>query len=252
MPIHDWTKVDAGLFHDFHQSWTVGLRDALNSSVLPSDYFALVEQNISGPIPDVLALKLAGNKDGVARGDSSSVQPSDGVAAVVVAEQPPRTCLTQRSVAAAYVRKANQVRVRHRHGDVVAVIEIISPGNKSSQSEFQALIRKSCELIRQGIHLLVVDLFPPGKRDPQGIHAAIWSEFEDDPLVRPANKPLTVASYDSGAEYVAYVEFVAVNDSLPEMPLFLRPEVYVPAPLESTYQRSWSAFPGALKGLLES
>jgi hypothetical protein len=21
MPIHDWTRVDAGIFHDFHQSW---------------------------------------------------------------------------------------------------------------------------------------------------------------------------------------------------------------------------------------
>ena len=41
MPIHDWTRVDAGLFHDFHQSWTVALRNALNSGVLPADYFAL-------------------------------------------------------------------------------------------------------------------------------------------------------------------------------------------------------------------
>jgi hypothetical protein len=35
MPIHDWTRVDAGLFHDFHQSWTVALCNALNSGVLP-------------------------------------------------------------------------------------------------------------------------------------------------------------------------------------------------------------------------
>ncbi len=26
MPIHDWTRVDAGLFHDFHQSWSIALR----------------------------------------------------------------------------------------------------------------------------------------------------------------------------------------------------------------------------------
>jgi len=32
-------------------------------------------------------------------------------------------------------------------------------------------------LIRQGIHLLVIDLFPPGQRDPQGLHKAIWDEF---------------------------------------------------------------------------
>ena len=51
MPIHDWTRVDAGLFHDFHQRWTVSLSNALNAGVLPADYFALVEQNIRGPIP---------------------------------------------------------------------------------------------------------------------------------------------------------------------------------------------------------
>jgi hypothetical protein len=30
VPIHDWTCVDAGLFHAFHQSWIVKLCDALN------------------------------------------------------------------------------------------------------------------------------------------------------------------------------------------------------------------------------
>jgi hypothetical protein len=28
MPVHDWTRVDAGLFHAFHQSWSVYLCDA--------------------------------------------------------------------------------------------------------------------------------------------------------------------------------------------------------------------------------
>jgi hypothetical protein len=37
MPVHDWTRVDAGLFHDFHQGWTVALRNALNAGMLPSD-----------------------------------------------------------------------------------------------------------------------------------------------------------------------------------------------------------------------
>ena len=50
MPIHDWTRVDAGLFHDFHQSWSVTLRNALNSGGLPPEYFALIEQRMRGPI----------------------------------------------------------------------------------------------------------------------------------------------------------------------------------------------------------
>jgi hypothetical protein len=25
MPIHDWTRVDAGIFHHFHQQWIVAI-----------------------------------------------------------------------------------------------------------------------------------------------------------------------------------------------------------------------------------
>jgi hypothetical protein len=54
MPIHDWARVDANLFHDFHQTWTVGIRNALNAGLLPKGYSALVEQHAGGLVPDVL------------------------------------------------------------------------------------------------------------------------------------------------------------------------------------------------------
>lgn len=241
MPIHDWTRVDAGLFHHFHQEWTITLCNALNAGGLPPEYFALVEQNIRGPIPDVLTLKLA-------NGHPDSPASSGGIA---VAVRPPRTRLTKRAEADSYVQKASRISVRHRHGTVVAVVEIISPGNKGGKAEFRNLIQKSTDLIRGGVNLLVIDLFPPGKRDPHGIHKAIWDEFEEDDLALPADKPLTLASYDAGPDYVAYVEFVGVGDELPDMPLFLKPTIYAPAPLEATYQTAWGLFPAAVKGLLE-
>jgi hypothetical protein len=46
MPIHDWTRVDAGLFHDFHQDWTIELRRSLNAGLLPPGYFALTDQQV--------------------------------------------------------------------------------------------------------------------------------------------------------------------------------------------------------------
>jgi hypothetical protein len=140
MPIHDWTRVNAGLFHDFHQSWTVTLRNALNAGVL----------------------------------------------------------------------------------------------------------------LRQKIHLLVIDLFPPSARDPHGIHKAIWDEFQEEDFELPPDKLLTLASYDAGPLRVAYIEPIAVGDVLPAMPLFLKPEYYVPAPLEASYQATWNLFPAALRGLLEN
>jgi hypothetical protein len=239
MPIHDWTRVDAGLFHAFHHGWIEELARALNQGVLPSDYFALPEQRI-GPIADVLTLELGGEREASPR----------GARGIAVAERAPQTRWTARAEADSYARLANQLTVRHRHGSVVAVIEIVSPGNKGSRAQFRTFVEKSADLIRQGIHLLVIDLFPPGKRDPQGIHKAIWDEFEDEELALPAEKPLTLASYDAGPDYVAYVEFVGVGDPLPEMPLFLKPQLYVQTPLEATYQAAWQVFPTPLKGLL--
>ena len=240
MAVHDWTRVDSGLFHAFHQRWISALADALNGGVLPPEYFALPEQNIRGPIPDVLTLKLSPGG-----GDEES---GGGLA---VAESPPRTSIVRRCEADIYAAKADLITVRHRHGDVVAVIEIVSPGNKGSRAEFAAFVQKSAALIRQNVNLLVIDLFPPGTRDPQGIHKAIWDEFQEEDFELAPGKPLTLAAYDAGPPRVAYVESFAVGDTLPSMPLFLKPEVYVPAPLDATYQTTWSVFPAALKGLLE-
>lgn len=242
MPVHDWTRVDAGLFHAFHQSWTIALCNALNGGVLPPAYFALPEQRISGPIPDVLTLELS----------PQSEEPPDEAGGVGVAIAPPRARVTQHIENKQYARKANRITVRHRHGKVIAVIEIISPGNKETRAQFRAFIEKSAELLEQGVHLLVVDLFPPGPRDPFGIHKAIWDEFAEADFEVSPNKPLILASYDAGEdEWTAYVESVGVGESLPDMPIFLRPRYYVMVPLEASYLTTWNVFPAALKGLLE-
>src|SRR5688500_2101428 len=64
MPIHDWTKVSSGTFHDFHAAWIVELRNVLNGGVLPPEYYAQAEQLAGQILPDVLTLKLKGTDDG--------------------------------------------------------------------------------------------------------------------------------------------------------------------------------------------
>lgn len=73
-----------------------------------------------------------------------------------------------------YAAKASSVVIRHVTGHrVIAVVEIVSPGNKSSRSALDDFISKAIEMLKGGIRLLAVDLFPPGPRDPGGIHKAI-------------------------------------------------------------------------------
>lgn len=241
MPIHDWSRVDAGLFHDFHQTWTIELRNALNAGVLPAGYFALAKQILGGPTPDVATLSHCPESDTLAAGGG----------AVAIAEAAPRARFITSAEPDLYARKANRIVVKHRLGHVVAAIEILSPGNKDSRHALRSFAAKAEGLLRQGISLLVVDLFPPTPRDPQGIHKAIWDEIREEPFELPADKPLTVAAYCAGLPHTAYVEPVAVGDPLPPLPIFLDPDTYVPAPLEETYQTAWSKSPSIVTELVE-
>src|SRR5580658_5259416 len=134
---------------------------------------------------------------------------------------------------------------------VVAVIEIVSPGNKSTAPALRRFVEKATELLYGGVHLMIIDPFPPTPRDPQGIHDAIWKELDVSKFVLPADRPLTVASYLGGFCKEAFVEPVAVGAPLPDMPLFISPRSYVLVPLEKTYQSAWEAVPSIWQKALE-
>jgi hypothetical protein len=243
MPIHDWTRVNAGIFHHFHQSWIGEIARALNTGLLPPDFYALAEQITGDFGPDVLTLRVP---------RIASPEPHEPSGGVALAEDPPRVRFHVKREIELYAEKANAVVVRHRSNhDVIAMIEIVSPGNKNNRREFDAFVKKADEILKAGIHLLIVDLFPPGPRDPQGIHRAIWGDgAEDDAVTPPPDKPLTCAAYIGGRPREGFVEPGAVGDPLPEMPLFLTPDVYVRIPLETTYRSAWDAVPAVWRDAL--
>ncbi|VTR97755.1 Uncharacterized protein OS=Candidatus Entotheonella sp. TSY2 GN=ETSY2_30415 PE=4 SV=1: DUF4058 [Gemmata massiliana] len=196
--MHDWTKVDAAIFHAFRHRWITALCDALNANVLPADHYALPEQ---------IATEF------------------DARSAIVV---------------------------RHVSGDrVVAMIEIVSPGNKASKNAVRALVTKTCELLEQRVHLLIADPFPPGPRDPAGVHGLVWEEMTGDTYSLPADKPLTLVAYESELVTRAYVETIVVGDTLPDMPLFLEPDGCVMVPLEATYCAAFEAQPRRWRDVLQ-
>lgn len=239
MPIHDWTRVRANRFHHFHQDWSVQIARALNDGVLPENYLALAEQKTGGPEPDVVTLSLP-------------IEPGAGATGgVAVAVAPPKTAVRTQSDAMTYARKANRISIRHPDGRLVAVVEIVSPGNKDSKHAARSFAAKAVEFLRAGVHLLVVDLFPPFRRDPQGVHKLIWDRIRDEDFTLPPGKPLTLAAYASGSAIEGYIEPIGVGEVMPDMPIFLTPDEYVPCPLEATYLQSWAAFPKALKAPLE-
>ncbi len=194
MPIHDWTRVPSGVYHSFHQDWTIEICRSLNRGILPEGFYAMADQRVSGPEPDVVALRLRGP------------EPAGGVAVAASPPSLPRGGQA-RTDASRYALKANRISIREELGRVVAIIEVVSPGNKDSRSSLRSFVGKVVDFLRHGIHLLAIDPFPSGPRDPEGLEQAIWTEMSDDPLpARPGNRPLTVLAIDAGEPMTAYCE----------------------------------------------
>jgi Protein of unknown function (DUF4058) len=244
MPIHDWTRVDAGIFHHFHHGWIDEIARILNRDLLPRDYYALAEQIAGNISPDVLTLSRP-----ISGSLASETSPSKG--GIAVASEPPKAQFHARTEVDLYAHKAKAVVIRHRSGhQIIAMIEIVSPGNKSSQTEAAAFINKARQAILAGIHLLIVDLFPPTPRDPEGIHRAIWGEGREGDFALPPDKRLTCVSYVGYPCVEVFLEPVAVGDELPKMALFLSTEMYVPVPLDATYLAAWERVPAFLQEAL--
>jgi len=253
MPIHDWTRVIAGTFRDFHGSWITHLKERLNAGLLPPDHYALSEQRAGDIGPDVLALESLGGEVDLSLGWPPS---TSGVA---VAEAPPKVRVTETlKDVEYYLGRQKRLVIRHTSGDrIVAFVEIVSPGNKSSSKALVAFVEKAVQSLAAGYHLLVVDLIPPGPFDPNGIHGAIRERIEEgteeraEPYEPPPGRPLTLAAYSAGKTKTAYVEPTAVGERLIDMPLFLDPDHYVPVPLEETYLAAWRGVPQRWRRVIE-
>lgn len=248
MPLHDWTRVTPNDYHDFHLTWIAAIRTALNTGLLPSGYFAMSEHTAAPVVPDVLTLTHINGLAGL--------EPFGPDTGGVAATAPPKVAVTREGRLRAAARPGRRHIAIRAASDrrLVAVIEIVSPSNKARRKEFLDLVDKAVLLLTGGVHLLLIDPFPPTTRDPHGLHAAVWKALVGESFRPPVDKPLTLAAYAArgGGDCTAFVQPIAVGDVLPEMPLFLAPDRYVNVPLEATYQTAWAGFAPPLRGLLES
>jgi hypothetical protein len=222
MPLHDWSRVRHGMFHHFHNSWIYKLADQLNAGALPQGFYAAGEQIPSRIEPDVVTLE----QSAAAQWDHSS--------ALGVAEHPPKAAVHQESEVDAWLRKQDTLAIR-RVGDdrLVAVIEIVSPANKSSRQRLAYLIAVLDRLTANGIHILVVDVLPPGQYDPAGLEAVVWDRAISGvslPLIAPEQ---AVIGFCTGVG----------GKPLPDWPLYLGHDCYVTVPLEASYAAAWEHYP---------
>ncbi len=244
MPIHDWTRVTPGIFHATHNRWLGAIQDHLNDGVLPSDYYALADQSLGEIWPDVLALQSVAEEDEEPTDWSGS--SSHGVA---LAELKPKTSIEVQRELEGYPSRQRHITVRHSGGDrIVAIIEIVSPGNKSSRLAVSQFVQKAHDSLQRGHHLLVVDLFPATGLVPDGFYPLIWGE----PYLLEEKRPLLQMSFVTGSVERGFIEPTAVGLQLFDMPLFLTPERYINVPLETTYMEAYRGVPRRWKRVIEA
>ncbi|HVA49280.1 MAG TPA: DUF4058 family protein [Pirellulales bacterium] len=245
MPMHDWMQVDAGIFHDFHLAWTVELRNALNEGLLPADYYALMEQHAGRRISDLIALHRSSPEM-----EPSAVPPPRG--GLALAEAPPQVVRSgELAPSARSLRRT--LAIRHVSGHrLVAVVEIVSPGNKDRLEHVEELAGKIDGFLGAGIHAMVIDVFAPGRYDPHGIDGVVREFYSgaDNTDENSPGPPPCVVSYCAALTIGVYRGPLAVGRNLPEMPLFIHPERYVNVPLEESYQAAFRGVPSFWKQAL--
>lgn len=121
---------------------------------------------------------------------------------------------------------------------LVGAIELISPANKDRATHREAFVSKCEGLLVDGIGLLIVDIVTERHAN---LHLALLQKFgeslsdQDSPLFAAAYRP---AGQPDDPELEIWHESLAVGDSLPNMPLFLKNGPCLRINLESTYQSS--------------
>jgi len=249
MPIHDWTRLDSGIFQDFHNMWLIALRNAIKH-ILPPGYSVMTEQRTLDYEVDVLGLQAKPPFDLGTNGNATAYTGEFGEGGVSLAVAPPRVQFTRIPATPRTESKRRWIAVRHVTGKrVVAIVEIVSPGNKSSEYKIRSFTAKTADFLAMGVHALIIDLFPPSSRDPEGIHRAIWGDAAGD-FCLPSNARLTLVSYLAGQDERAFIEPVAVGQTLPDMPLFLTTDRYIQVPLESTYMAAFEEVDAEYQQLL--
>ena len=240
--VHDWSKLFDGAFHDFHTSWIGAIRTSLNNGLLPPGYYAAAEQVVGGPSPDVVTLDAWQPDDNEHRDRDRF--PDSFAGGVTLADSPPAVQYRIQLERDTFVAKANHIAIRHLANDrLVAVIEIVSAGNKSAPRTLRPFSERVYSLMVERVHLVLIDLIRSGNCCPDGLPTYLsFSNFNATPNITE-DKPFTLTAVRSGETYEAFVETIGVGDTLTDMPLFLNDSQYIPLPLEQTYESAWQGVP---------
>jgi hypothetical protein len=216
-------------WESFHAAWAAEIMAWLNQR-LPRRYFATMYTHLGSEIAaDVAEFERTSTSDGPRNGAANG-----GVAVETWA--PPATTLAMPAV----FPDDLEVRVHDRERDlkVVAVVELVSPGNKDRPEMRRAFAVKCAAYLQRGIGVVAVDIVTSR-------HFNLHNELVRlvglaEPFLMAKDASLSAVAYrpvrrDETDQVDLWPVQLAVGDPLPTLPLSLRGGPTVPLDLDATY-----------------
>ncbi len=233
MPLLDHRHLPPGVrlpWEGFHAMWAPWITHELNTRLLPTRFCAepltqagsSVEADVSTFEEEATAVE-DGNGNG-------------GVATAVWA--PPKPPLV---VAVAFGNlDIHEVRVYDEENarTLVAVVELISPGNKDRPSAREAFTTKCAAYLQQRVSVLIVDLISERHAN---LHEQLAGRLDlADEVVGAVTSDLYAVAYRTAGKgkrmrLEVWPAALAIGAPLPTLPLWLAPDLAVPLDLEATY-----------------
>ena len=208
--------------------WAAEIVRTLNRGVLPPECFAEAQVHVGSRVEvDV----------GTCEEERAAAAPRNGPGGVAVgAWAPPATALVMPAVFPDEI----EVQVFRSSGgaNLIAAIELISPGNKDRPETRRLFAAKCASYLSQGVGLVVVAMVTSRQAN---LHDELIRLLEQpETFAFPTATPLYAVAYrpsrrETGDRIEIRREPLALGQPLPVMPLALRGVTTVPVDLESTY-----------------
>ena len=213
-------------WESFHTTWAAAIADSLNADWLPEGYFA--EEHLH---------PAARIEIDVATFENASTPQIGGIAvAGARTYAPPAAHWTIPSVTIEGIEL--QVFASEGGPTLVGAIELISPGNKDRAEARRAFAIKCASYLHQGVGLVIVDVVTSRAAN---LHNELISlvkstaEFQLPPttsLYAVAYRPVRRGEQD---EIDVWPQALTIGKSLPELPLWIGPDLVVPVNLDAAY-----------------
>jgi hypothetical protein len=214
-------------WESFHSSWATRIADALTERWLPSNYIAEEHVHI-GPSIEIDVGTFEREPSSAPEGAVSVLRPK------VWAPPAPDATLQATFLDTFEVR----ILSTDTGPRLVAVIELVSPGNKDRAAERRAFAIKCASYLVQGISLIIVDIVTNRRAN---LHNEVLDLLDGAEAARlPPELSLYAVAYrplrrGDRDEIDVWRSPLAQGQPLPQLPLSLRADLVVPVDFEATY-----------------